>query len=83
MGEGGRPGVGGEEVARRQEQGREEKGDAEMMTAEGGEGEAVAEEKTAAVLKFQLGTSQYATMALRELSRGGLVEYKPGFSGGR
>lgn len=41
------------------------------------------EKKTAAVLKFQLGTSQYATMALRELSRGGLIEYKPGFTGGR
>lgn len=44
---------------------------------------AVGEEKTAAVLKFQLGTSQYATMALRELSAGGLEEYKPGFTGGR
>jgi tRNA pseudouridine13 synthase len=41
------------------------------------------EEKTAAVLKFQLGTSQYATMALRELSGGGLEEHKPGFTGGR
>jgi tRNA pseudouridine13 synthase len=39
--------------------------------------------KVAAILKLQLGTSQYATMALREISRGGLVEYKPGFSGGR
>lgn len=41
------------------------------------------EDKVAAVLKFQLGTAQYATMALREISRGGLVEYKPGFAGGR
>ena len=40
-------------------------------------------EKIAAVLKFQLGTSQYATMALRELSSGGVREYKPEFSGGR
>ena len=40
-------------------------------------------EKIAAVLKFQLGTSQYATMALRELSGGGVREYKPDFSGGR
>ncbi|ETN46157.1 uncharacterized protein HMPREF1541_00341 [Cyphellophora europaea CBS 101466] len=44
---------------------------------------AAEEQKTAAVLKFQLGTSQYATMVLRELSSGGLEEYKPGFSGGR
>lgn len=39
--------------------------------------------KLAVVLKFQLGSSQYATMVLRELSRGGIVPYKPDFSGGR
>lgn len=39
--------------------------------------------KLAAVLKFQLGASQYATMALRELSRGGIQAYKPEFMGGR
>ena len=42
-----------------------------------------AREKVAAILRFQLGTSQYATMALRELSGGGVREYKPEFSGGR
>ncbi|EXJ54866.1 uncharacterized protein A1O5_12932 [Cladophialophora psammophila CBS 110553] len=39
--------------------------------------------KLAAVLKFQLGSSQYATMALRELSNGGIQAYKAEFTGGR
>ncbi|MCJ1262370.1 hypothetical protein MMC22_002240 [Lobaria immixta] len=40
--------------------------------------------KIAVVVKLQLGTSQYATMALRELMKvGGVKMYKPDFGGGR
>jgi tRNA pseudouridine13 synthase len=43
---------------------------------------AVEGDKIAAVLKFQLGAGQYATMALRELMKlGGVREYKPEFMG--
>ncbi|MCJ1393339.1 hypothetical protein MMC18_006212 [Xylographa bjoerkii] len=40
--------------------------------------------KLAVILKVQLGSSQYATMALRELMKlGGVRTYKPDFGGGR
>jgi tRNA pseudouridine13 synthase len=48
-----------------------------------GGGDASSVTRLAAVLKFQLGSSQYATMALRELSRGGIQAYKADYTGGR
>ncbi|OBT60659.1 hypothetical protein VE03_09923 [Pseudogymnoascus sp. 23342-1-I1] len=56
---------------------------ADDMTAD--ENEAVERRrKITVIVKFQLGSSQYATMALRELMKeGGVVTYKPDFSSGR
>jgi len=42
-----------------------------------------AADKMAVVLKFQLGSSQYATMALRELTHGKATAHKPDYGGGR
>ncbi|KAK4545313.1 hypothetical protein LTR36_003493 [Oleoguttula mirabilis] len=44
-----------------------------------GHGEA-SDTNIAVVMKFQLGSSQYATMALRELTKGGAAAYKPDYS---
>ncbi|KAF4550601.1 tRNA pseudouridine synthase D (TruD)-like protein [Elsinoe fawcettii] len=37
--------------------------------------------KTALIITMQLGSSQYATMALRELTKGGALSFKPDYSG--
>ncbi|KAI4730503.1 tRNA pseudouridine synthase D [Aureobasidium sp. EXF-10728] len=41
------------------------------------------QQKLAVVINMQLGSSQYATMALRELTKGGAVAFRPDFQGGR
>lgn len=48
-----------------------------------GDEQATPASKVAIIIKLQLGPSQYATMALRELSKGGIQAYKPDFGGGR
>ena len=40
-------------------------------------------ERIAVILKLQLGSSQYATMALRELTKGGVKSFKPEYSTSR
>ncbi|KAF9695567.1 hypothetical protein EKO04_006604 [Ascochyta lentis] len=59
--------------------GERERGDVQMQDSEKEE-----DKKIAVVIKLQLGSSQYATMALRELMKaGGVQAYKPEFMGGR
>jgi tRNA pseudouridine13 synthase len=59
--------------------GERERGDVQME-----DGETEGEKKIAVVVKLQLGSSQYATMALRELMKaGGVKAFKPEFMGGR
>ncbi|OQO05904.1 hypothetical protein B0A48_10000 [Cryoendolithus antarcticus] len=52
----------------------------EKVEVEGKAKEVKEGDKIAVVLKMQLGSSQYATMALRELTKGGAVAYKPEYS---
>ncbi|KAK8194118.1 multisubstrate pseudouridine synthase 7 [Zalaria obscura] len=68
--------------------GRDWNGEGSGVEFKGGDVDADADaqeqkEKIAVVLTMQLGSSQYATMALRELTKGGAVSYKPDFSGAR
>lgn len=46
-----------------------------------GSDEKTEQEKLAVVIKFQLGSSQYATMALRELMKGKVKSFTPEFGG--
>jgi tRNA pseudouridine13 synthase len=58
---------------------KEENRDVEM-----GDSEEKREAKIAVILKMQLGSSQYATMALRELMKqGGVKAFKPEYTAGR
>ncbi|KAI4636765.1 hypothetical protein J4E93_010990 [Alternaria ventricosa] len=75
----------GKKDAAGKEDGKEgEIADAQMEDGEEKEDVAEEEEKIAVVIKLQLASSQYATMALRELMKaGGVKAFKPEFMGGR
>jgi tRNA pseudouridine13 synthase len=63
---------------------RGEEGGKKDEEKEDGEMEVESEKKLAVVIRLQLASSQYATMALRELMKaGGVQAYKPEFMGGR
>jgi tRNA pseudouridine13 synthase len=63
---------------------RKEEGQKEERNGEDVEMVDEAAKKIAVVIKLQLGSSQYATMALRELMKaGGVKAFKPEFMGGR
>ncbi|OCK84249.1 pseudouridine synthase-like protein TruD/Pus7 [Lepidopterella palustris CBS 459.81] len=57
----------------------------QMMEVEGdGDGNGKGVKKLAVIIKLQLGASQYATMALRELMKaGGVKMFRPEYMGGR
>ena len=56
----------------------------DMQTSHGEINTEAPQQKLAVIINLQLGASQYATMALRELMKlGGAQAYKPDFGGGR
>lgn len=59
---------------------KEEGESKEVVKAEENGHSAAEKNRIAVILKMQLGSSQYATMALRELTKGGAVGYRPDFS---
>ncbi|KAL9607522.1 MAG: hypothetical protein Q9167_007570 [Letrouitia subvulpina] len=83
--EGEKKGVEGQRAEKGVEDG--ESKDTGKEDEEEGEGTGTGEEgmdKLAVILRLKLGSSQYATMALRELMKeGGVKTWKMGFSGGR
>jgi tRNA pseudouridine13 synthase len=58
----------------------EANGGVEKTVETGKESSTTEKNKLAVILKMQLGSSQYATMALRELTKGGAVGFTPNYS---
>ncbi|RYN66904.1 hypothetical protein AA0118_g2126 [Alternaria tenuissima] len=74
----------GHKAQEKEDEKKGENADAQMEEGEEKEETKEEEDKIAVVLKLQLASSQYATMALRELMKaGGVKAYQPAFMGGR
>ena len=63
---------------------RQDANKAEQASVNGKDDQETVKQKIAVILRMQLGSSQYATMVLRELMKlGGVKPHKPDFGGGR